>query len=889
MRRSAGSSNTLLPTSGALSAPSGAAAASSSLGARLRRRAPSGVVMSKLFLVFVLVAAGVRVFVIPHAVRSERWTRYEKENNEIFKEGGDPTAGDKIECPRWDGGSGEIFYPRGKWAVPDRARGGDEDARVFLYAVIASTAEATALARHFVDFYVRRGGIEAARVYVTLQTAVSGNPHTSALEGLMDEHGVHFDVWVGTFTSETKAWHRDALVQEHLDPRDWLVVADVDELHQFPGLLAHDGSRGAASPAAGVAPIAAFLSRAEAAGANFVTAQWEDRVAEGGVLAHVGALDAGDGATALEAQYPLRCSMTEWTKPTSGVAAFLPKAEAHKVVANRVYLRVHRSAHKVQRRAYLEAFLYRASFGFAFAGGRFAGVAGSRWPVAYGGEAHLDDADAAGAATSASVVSQHYKWIAGLAPYLDRRVKVYEKCGMLWSYESAAIVARLDEHRGRVCVTCGELACAHAAPKPRRRVAIITSVWDEHVDGVSITMNRIATFLNDRDAEDVLVLTPHDPAVPEPVMKGLDAIPKLVSTSVPVFQLIGRNDYVMGMHLMASQKDALIRFDPDIYHLVSPDLLGFSGLKWAAERGVCSVCTYHTQLDRYVRFYTKKHSLLDKLKPRLAVQKLYANFYGGCDIIAVPNEAIGDKIVLKMGIPRSKIGFFPRGVNTTQYNPKKRDPAFRQLHLGVKPAKREPGAAPRDDDVVVLWAARLVPEKGTALFTDALTRLFANATLRRDHGDILDRVRIVIVGSGSERDAMAAALPPDRTTFPGHLTGEELRTTYASSDIYFFPSHTEAFPNTLLEAQASGLAVLAPGYSVNLVLVPPGSGHLVSEHADAEEFADALFKLLADAAYRRTMARNAVAVAGNRTWAKAFDSLIDCYDRCKAIGKVRRR
>ena len=49
------------------------------------------------------------------------------------------------------------------------------------------------------------------------------------------------------------------------------------------------------------------------------------------------------------------------------------------------------------------------------------------------------------------------------------------------------------------------------------------------------------------------------------------------------------------------------------------------------------------------------------------------------------------------------------------------------------------------------------------------------------------------------------------------------RPVYASADIYFFPSHTEAFPNTMLEAQASALTLLAPAYSVNRELVVPGA------------------------------------------------------------------
>ena len=44
--------------------------------------------------------------------------------------------------------------------------------------------------------------------------------------------------------------------------------------------------------------------------------------------------------------------------------------------------------------------------------------------------------------------------------------------------------------------------------------------------------------------------------------------------------------------------------------------------------------------------------------------------------------------------------------------------------------------------------------------------------------------------------------------FTGFLTGEELATLYASSDVFVFPSTTDTFGNVVLEAQASGLPVI---------------------------------------------------------------------------------
>ncbi|KAJ1457997.1 hypothetical protein M885DRAFT_514558 [Pelagophyceae sp. CCMP2097] len=758
-----------------------------------------------------------------------------------------------IECPRWDGSGGEIKQPHGPWK-----RASPAASNVYLYAVVASTAEAQAMLPHFLDLYLTKGGIPASNVAITLHEAKEHNQHTEGMIAVLDAAGVYYDVWVGTFTSDTKAWHRNKLVAETLGDDDWIIVADIDELHQFPGLDQGAAARNGSAPAfKDPTPIESYLRRAESKGFNYVLGEFEDRVGLGGELRHVLPLDPKDAATSIESQFPLRCSMTQWTKPQSGWQKLvLPAAETTKVVAHKAYLSIHRSAHYVKRGSYFRAALALLRFDFS--------KYSARWP--------RRDA-------KQMLRVEHYKWVAGLVPYLDRRVRTYEQCGMLWSYESAAIIERLEQYRGRICTTCGELACARAAPARRRRVAVVTSVWDEHVDGVSITMNRVARFLHRSSHSEVLVVTPHDPAVPHPVV-NMAEIPKLAGDSLPIFALIGRNDYVVGMPLAATQKRALIDYDADIYHLVSPDLLGFSAQRWARQQGRCAVCSYHTQIDRYVRYYTAKHSLLDRLKPRVAVQRLFGSFYSGCDIVAVPNDAIGDKLVAKMGVPREKIGYFPRGVNVTQYNPKRRDAAWRLETLNARP-----------DDVVILWAARLVKEKGAALFADAIAALFRNASLggaagadEAAHGAWLEaRTRIMIVGDGPEREAMRSTLPPRITHFMGHVSGEDLWRAYACSDVYFFPSHTEAFPNTLLEAQASGLTVLAPAYSVNRDLVPRDAGLLLAEHAGAEDFAEGLWRLITQPDLRRKIAARAVQVARKRTWDAAFGDLTDSYDRCQKL------
>ena len=65
----------------------------------------------------------------------------------------------------------------------------------------------------------------------------------------------------------------------------------------------------------------------------------------------------------------------------------------------------------------------------------------------------------------------------------------------------------------------------------------------------------------------------------------------------------------------------------------------------------------------------------------------------------------------------------------------------------------------------------------------------------------------VVVGDGPARAELEAAYP--RAVFLGMQTGERLARTYASADVFVFPSRTDTFGIVLLEALASGLPVAA--------------------------------------------------------------------------------
>jgi glycosyltransferase involved in cell wall biosynthesis len=65
----------------------------------------------------------------------------------------------------------------------------------------------------------------------------------------------------------------------------------------------------------------------------------------------------------------------------------------------------------------------------------------------------------------------------------------------------------------------------------------------------------------------------------------------------------------------------------------------------------------------------------------------------------------------------------------------------------------------------------------------------------------------VVVGDGPASASLQRRYP--QAVFPGALFGEQLAETYASSDVFVFPSKTDTFGLVLLEALASGVPVAA--------------------------------------------------------------------------------
>ena len=298
----------------------------------------------------------------------------------------------------------------------------------------------------------------------------------------------------------------------------------------------------------------------------------------------------------------------------------------------------------------------------------------------------------------------------------------------------------------------------------------------------------------------------------------------------------------VGVPSLPAIVEALAEGRYDLVHLCSPGPSGAAAAVIAKLMGVPVLGSYHTELAAYAGLRSQDPEL--ELAARLAI----AAFYGQCRRVLSPSPA-SDEVLREMGIAPERIGRWDRGVDLGRFSPEHRDERL----LG--------------GEITVLYAGRLTREKGADLLADAFL-----AARERD-----PRLHLALAGGGPE-EAMLRARLGEHATFLGWLEGDALAAAYASADIFLFASRTDTFGQVLLEAQASGLAVVAVGEGGPTSIVADGvTGRLCP--ADTGALAAVVCELAAAPLQRERLARCALEAVRERTWERSLRRLADGYRR----------
>jgi phosphatidylinositol alpha 1,6-mannosyltransferase len=365
------------------------------------------------------------------------------------------------------------------------------------------------------------------------------------------------------------------------------------------------------------------------------------------------------------------------------------------------------------------------------------------------------------------------------------------------------------------------------------RVVVVTESFLPQVNGVTNSVLRVLEHLR-AEGHQALVIAPESSG-------GITEYAGFRVKRVPSLEMKG----LLPVGFPQKAIEPLIDgFNPDVIHLASPFFLGNYASRVAERLNIPTLSVYQTDIAGFARHYglTIAHDSLKKWVAKIhkRTTRTLAPSQWSCEDLKTT------------GVPN--VHLWQRGVDSKKFNPEKRDINLRCELLGNRPDRK-----------LVGYVGRLANEK----------RIDDLATL-----DARDDLQLVIVGEGPARSRLERVLK--NAKFVGYQSGLDLARYYASLDIFVHTGKHETFCQSVQEALASGVPVIAPNFGGPTDLVKHGwTGYLIdTENIHSLNHAVNQIIQLAEPALMGARARESVI---ERTWQSVNAQLISHYTELVAL------
>jgi len=210
------------------------------------------------------------------------------------------------------------------------------------------------------------------------------------------------------------------------------------------------------------------------------------------------------------------------------------------------------------------------------------------------------------------------------------------------------------------------------------------------------------------------------------------------------------------------------------------------------------------------------------------------------DIYTGPSKDVAQAVADTLRVPVSDVRVIENGIPLKEFEPS---------------IKNNP-------KINILAAGRFTKQKN---FVD-LTRIFMEFL----SGDLLIPVEVIIAGDGEDMDEVKKMTAGNTDI---SLTGAlpDLRPLYKKADIYVSYSLHEGLSLTLLEAMASGCAILSTATSGTREIIKNQENGMLVDINDCDSFMKALNKMVSNKELRESLAAGAVKTAADFDFSKTYD------------------
>lgn len=297
---------------------------------------------------------------------------------------------------------------------------------------------------------------------------------------------------------------------------------------------------------------------------------------------------------------------------------------------------------------------------------------------------------------------------------------------------------------------------------------------------------------------------------------------------------------------------AFLRAHPvDVIEFQTPGPVSVQCLVAAKAAGIKTLSHYRTDILTYSRLLVKN---------RLGVwiintwTILMTRWMGP---VVVPSEAYRKKVG-EMGVPDHRIHKLPRGVDFTNFHPDKAaNGAWGRLGLPEGGFK-------------LIYVGRISKEKNL----DALADAYAGLEAR------IPDLSLTVVGDGPYKAGLEERFAgKPRVRFTGVVQGEDLAGVFASADLLVFPSLTDTFGNSVVEALASGIPCVTSNEGGPQEIIIDGECGLVFDPATPGDLEGKIISLACDPERMRAFKSKARERALHFTYDRSAEAFWDFYRR----------
>ncbi|GAA4917979.1 glycosyltransferase family 1 protein [Nesterenkonia rhizosphaerae] len=379
------------------------------------------------------------------------------------------------------------------------------------------------------------------------------------------------------------------------------------------------------------------------------------------------------------------------------------------------------------------------------------------------------------------------------------------------------------------------------------KVVVVAESFLPHMNGVTNSVLHVLAHLR-RRGDQVTVIAPSDSLFDSnPLAEEIPDQPELCHgfpvIRVPSLPLPDYPKVRVAAGFVMRIRHILEDIRPDVVHVASPFVLGWRAIQAADALGLPTVSIYQTEVPTYAARYRLPWA--EELLWQ-HVQRMHQ----ASTLTLVPSSFCKNQL-RERGIKRLKT--WRRGVDLQRFNPGRRDESLRAQ------------IAPHGEKLIG-FVGRLAAEK----------QIEDLAVL-----DSLPGTRLVIIGNGPMESSLRRRLP--NAYFAGFQSGDDLGAHVASLDVFVHPGEAETFCQTIQEAMAAAVPVVAVGRGGPLDLVDRGRTGWLYEPGDLPGLRSAVEHLVGDDDARASFSAAAHAEVQGRTWEAICNQLIGHYSRAVEV------